>query len=167
MKKNNIKTVKSGSLEKGSGMVEILIAASLMGVILIAIINVYSSLTALSLQNTEKIQSTFLLEEGVEAVRVMRDTSWTTISGYPTGTTMYLRFQSGAWVATMTPQVVDDFYRTITFNKPGRDASFNLMPLGGTDDPNTRRITISVSWEGKGGTTTKSVETYVFNTFGN
>lgn len=153
--------------QRGSGMIEILIAAALMGVILIAVINVYSSLTALSLQNTDKIQSTFLLEEGVEAIRTMRDASWSNISNMTVGQTYYLRFQSGAWLATTTPQIVDDFWRTATVSNVSRDGSFNIVSSGGTVDANTRKVQISVAWEVKTGTTTRSVDTYIFNTFGN
>jgi Tfp pilus assembly protein PilV len=156
------------SKQKGTGMVEILIAAGIMAIVMVAVINVYHSLAALSLQNTEKIQSTFLLEEGVEAIHVMRDNSWTTnIAALSTNPTYYFRFQGGTWVATTTPQIIDEFTRTFRLADVSRDGSFNIVTLGGSNDANSRKVTVTVSWYARAGTTTASVDTYIFNTFNN
>lgn len=148
-------------------MVEVIIASAIMGSVIIGIINAYRSLVDISLQNTEKIQSTFLIEEGVEAVRVMRDTSWSNIASSTVGTTYYLKWRNGNWTATTTPQIVDIFTRTIVYSNAYRDGSFNLVESGGTADTNSRKATVSVAWPGQAGTTTRSVDLYIFKTFNN
>jgi Tfp pilus assembly protein PilV len=152
----------------GTGMVEVIMAAAIMGIVLITVINVYHSLATMSLQNTSKIQTTFLLEEGVEALRVMRDSGWNTyIAPLTVGRTYYLKFQGGLWVATTTTQVIDDYTRSFVLADVNRDGSFNITTSGGSADANSRKATVTITWDDKNGTTTKTVDTYLFNTFGN
>lgn len=150
-------------------MVEILIASGILGIVMITVINVYHSLAALSLQNTEKIQSAFLLEEGVEAVRVMRDAGWAAnIVSLTVDQPYYLRFQDSTWTATTAPQIIDGFDRTVTFSNVMRDADFNVVSSGGTvADASSRKATVSISWATRLGTSTGSVDTYISNSFGN
>ncbi len=165
---NRIPNIRPASGQAGTGMVEVLIASGIMAVVLVTVIGVYHSLAALSMQNTEKIQSAFLLEEGVEAIRIMRDSGWTSnIGPLSVNQTYYFRLQGGVWQATTTPQIVDEFERRVVVSDVYRDGSFNIVNSGGTLDANSRKALISVSWSTKSGTSTISAETYVFNTFNN
>lgn len=160
-------------LKKGFGMVEVIIASAIMGAVIVSVISVYHSLAEISLQNTPHIQSSFLLEEGVELVKVMRDTSWASIASSTVDTAYYLgwtRTSSPTAVATSSPNNLLDlniFTRTVTFSNVNRDTDFNIVSSGGTLDPYSRKATIQVSWPTDKGTTTKSVETYIFRTFNN
>lgn len=153
----------------GFGMVEVVIASAIMGAVTVSVISVYHSLANISLQNTPHIQATFLLEEGVEAVKVMRDTSWSNIASSTLATPYYLKWEpvSGTWVATTSLQLVDIFTRSLVFSEVERDGDFNIITNGGTVDPNSRKVTVEVAWPSDEGTTTKSVETYIFKTFNN
>ncbi len=164
----NNKSKYAGSRSEGSagtGLVEVVIASAILGTVIVSVISVYLSLARISLQNTEKVQSTFLLEEGTEAVRLIRDTSWTGISSAALNTDYHLRWQGGTWVATTAPQAIDEFTRTIRYSSVSRDGSFNILPSGGVNDSGTRKATVSVSWTGQAGTTSRSVDMYIFNTF--
>ncbi len=167
-----LKTIKNQSTisksQKGTGMVEVLIAAGIMAIVLVTVINVYHALAALSLQNTEKIQSAFLLEEGVEAVRILRDRGWTAnIASLSSEGVYYLNFQGGTWVATTSRQIIDGFDRKLVISPVNRDGSFNIVTSGGSVDTNSRKATITVEWNTRNGTTSTSIDTYVFNTFNN
>lgn len=151
--------------QKGFGMVEVLIASGIMSVVIVTIIGVYHSLAELSLENTPKIQAAFLLEEGTEAIRLMRDTTWARVASTTLGTTYYLRWQSGSWVATTSPQMVDIFTRTIVFSSVQRDGSFNIVNSGGSVDNSSRKATIAVTWPTQNGTSSRSIDMYIFNTF--
>lgn len=153
--------------KKGMGMVEVLIASAVMAVVLISIISVYNSMAELSLKNTDVVQANFLLEEGAEALRIMRDTSWQRISTTTLGTPYRFYWDNTTWVATTSVVLVDQFDRTFVFEPVYRDMNFNIVPSGGTIDTGTRKATISVAWLRNGATTTKSIETYVFNRLNN
>ncbi len=159
---------------KGSGMVEILIASGIISVVIMTIINVYSSLASISLLNTDKVQASFLLEEGAEAVRLLRDTSWSNISSLTASTTTYYLYwpvaatsTSATWRATTTPQLVDEMRRSFKVYTVSRDSNFDIVTSGGSNDAGSRRVVITVAWPTLYGTTTKSLEMYIFNTFNN
>ena len=148
-------------------MVEVIIASAIMAMVLVSIISVYNSMAKLSLQNTDAVQANFLLEEGAEIVRVMRDTSWAQIASTTDGVIYRFYWNSTTWVATTSVFTVDQFDRTVVFSPVNRDADFNITSTGGTLDANSRKATISVAFQRDGATTTKSLEIYTFNTFRN
>lgn len=153
--------------KQGMGMVEVIIASAVMSIVLVSIISVYSSLAELSLKNTEVVQANFLLEEGAEILRIMRDDGWQNIESTTVNTQYRFLWNNTTWVATTSLVLVDQFDRTVVLQNVNRDTNFNIVSTGGILDPGTRKANISVSWNRKNATTTKMIETYVFNTLNN
>ena len=75
---------------------------------MIYIADVYGNFLKLSLENTEKVQAVFLLDEGVEAVKTMRNYAWSAVASSTAGTTYYLTWQNSRWQSTTTPNVIDN-----------------------------------------------------------
>ncbi|MBU3668441.1 MAG: hypothetical protein FGM57_00570 [Candidatus Taylorbacteria bacterium] len=155
----------------GLSLVEVLIAAAIMTASVSSIIGAYGGLTALSIKNTAYVQAAMLLEEGAEAVKMMRDSGWSqNIASQANNTALGLAWSSSTgWRATSSVPLVDGFfYRTVTFSAVSRDAStFDIVTSGGNADSNTRKATISVSWFANGATTTRTIDTYIHNRFNN
>ena len=59
------------------------------------------------------------------------------------------------------------FERIFTIENVGRDANDDIIGSGGINDPDTKKIVVSVSWRGRNGTTTESMSTYITNLFSN
>lgn len=154
------------SRTKGSSLVEAIIAIAVIVVVLSGIISVYPVLFRLSLGTVDKAQASLLLEEGVEAVKVMRDTNWNgTIGALTYDASYYVSFSGGTWTVTTVPAMIDGlFERTIAVSEVFRDGSDNIN-VAGTSDPNTRKLTVYVSWWDQGATTTRSISTYVTKLF--
>lgn len=168
IRNNNLKK----DFKSGMGLVEIIIASSIVIASLVSIIGVYNSMAALSIRNTDNVQATFLAEEGVEIVRILRDKGWANIASSTLGSTysFYWNNASSTWVSTTTVISTDIFERTVTYESVFRDINFNIVKgsfAGGTLDPNSRMVTVQVSWPTTAGTSTKSIESYIFNTFNN
>ena len=72
---------------RGFMMVEILVAASIITVSILASMAVTQKSVSISRQAFHINQAAFLLEEGVEAVRTIRDNGWANISALIVGTT--------------------------------------------------------------------------------
>lgn len=155
----------------GLSLVEVLIASAIIATSVASIIGAYGGLTSLSIKNTPFVQAAMLLEEGAEAVKMMRDSGWTTNIGNKTNGVPYGFTWSSAtgWRATSSVPLVDNFfYRTVTFSPVSRDnTSFDIVTSGGTADTNTRKATISVSWIHNNATTTRSIDMYIHNRFNN
>lgn len=155
-------------LSKGFSLIEVVIGSAIISVSLVAIIGVFSSLVSLSSKNTSRVQSSMLLEEGVEAVRTMRDFGWTSNIGSLTQNTPYYLYWNGSrWTATTTASTIDNYFsRTITLSPAYRDGNYDLTQSG-TVDSSARLIRVDVTWNEKGATSTKTLSSYVFNTFNN
>lgn len=155
---------------KGMSLVEVLVASAIIMTSVVAIMGAYGGLSTLSMGNTPKVQAAMLLEEGAEALRLMRDAGYASqIASLSNGTSYGLAWSNGQWRATTTRAAIDSqFYRTFTLSAVNRDAtSYNIVATGGTPDAGTRKATVSVSWRDRGATSTRTVELYIYNTFNN
>ncbi len=154
--------------KRGLSLIEVLIGAAIVSSAIIYIANSYANFVSLSGSNTTRIQATFLLDEGVEALKTMRGESWSqNISNLTASTTYYFVWSTNKWKATTTPQVIDGvFTRTFVLTPVYRDANFNIAQSG-TLDAGSKRVDLTVLWSDKGATTTKNLSMYMFNIFNN
>ncbi len=155
--------------KKGATLIEALIATSIIMAFLIALVSVHNTYLNSSFSDLFEVKATYLAEEGIEAVKGLRDASWTNnIVSQTNGTSYYLVFSNGAWALTTTPVLIDSkFSRTVTFSTVNRDSSSDIVISGGNPDPNTRKVTVVVSWPFGGATATRSIESYITNIFSN
>lgn len=158
---------------RGFGLVEIIVAVSLIVTGLVALMGTSALSHQVAGDATRELQAAFLLEEGVEAVKSLRDKSWQTyISPLVAGTGYYLSYVSigsyNKWVLTTPSSVIDGvFTRKVQIGNVYRDANDDIA-ASGTLDVNTKQVTVTVSWQGRGGVTkTKTVSTYMTNLFSN
>lgn len=156
--------------KNGFGMLEIVIGAALISVSLFGVVAVSSASLKATENATHSIQAAFLLEEGMEVMRFLRDSGWNTyIAPLNTATPYYLNFSAGAWTTTSS-QVLDIdgiFERTFVINDVYRNIDDDIVTSGGTIDPNTKKITFSVSWSLRGITITKTISAYLTNILDN
>lgn len=147
---------------------EVLVGASIFLVVLLGLSSALNIIIQASLANTPKIQGTLLAEEGLEAVRVMRDNGWTAnIQPLASNTNYFLTFNGATFKSTTTPSYIDGtFYRTFRLSDVYRNSSQDISGSG-TLDPKTKLVTVSVSWSFHGATTTESIPTYLTNIFNN
>jgi Prokaryotic N-terminal methylation motif len=159
--------MKSINIQKGISLVEVMIASSIVGLSMIYISNVYGNFLTLSLENTDKVQAVFLLDEGVEAIKTMRSYTWSTIGSSTPGIVYYLTWQNNRWQSTTTSVLVNNkFIRKYTVSDVYRDpTTLNIVDVGGTLNSDSKIINMDVSWNYKGSTSTKSTSFYMFNLY--
>ncbi|MFA5934902.1 MAG: hypothetical protein WC827_03405 [Candidatus Paceibacterota bacterium] len=165
--KSSIKNSLAG-VKKGIGLVEVLVAIFIFTIVLSSLIlvsNMYLSGAGDSIKLT---QASYIAEEGIEAVKTIRDDNWTKISDITSGQAYYLYFNtaSSTWQATTTKIYTDSFLRSFVLNNAVRNSITKDISDSGVEDPKTKKLTVSVSWYGKAGTTTKSLETYITDVVG-
>jgi type II secretory pathway pseudopilin PulG len=155
-------------MKKGMGLVEVLVAVFIFTIILSSLILVSNMYLSGAGDNLRLTQAAYLAEEGVEAVKTIRDNSWTNISAMATGTKYYLATTSSAWATTTTKVYIDNFFlRYFILEDAMRDNnSRDILDTGTIVDSKTRKLTVFVSWLGKTGTTTKSLKTYITDIVG-
>ena len=146
-------------------MVEILVAASIIAISILAAMAVSQKALQVSRQALHTAQAAFLLEEGAEAVRIVRDNGWGAISSLTSGAAYFPVFSGGTWTLSATPNSVGIFTRTMSVASVKRDNATGDIASTGADDPGTKLITVSISWPEGGMTKTKSLQFYIMDIF--
>ncbi|MFA5954427.1 MAG: type II secretion system protein [Patescibacteria group bacterium] len=142
---------------KGFGMIELLAAMALAIFIIPGMLQFSFSMTRIINGQERRVEAAYLAEEGIEAVRTMRDRSWsTTIAGLTLNTDYYPTIQSNVWSLSLTdPGVLLGRYtRTVKLQSVNRDTSSDIVvppAVGGVEDAETRFVSSTVSWTEPGG----------------
>ncbi len=157
--------------KSGFAIVEIVVASAVIAVALFGLLGAGQYYLRLARDTNRNVQAQALLEEGLEALRSMRDESYAAqISPLSTsGTTYYLYWNGSLWRSTTTTQLVSGlFTRSFSVAAVSRDVNDEIVSSGGTNDPNTRKFTVSVTWLGSNGSTSqKTISEYLTNYFNN
>ncbi|MFZ2521968.1 MAG: type II secretion system protein [Minisyncoccia bacterium] len=160
----NLKKKRKMSSGSGFGLVEVILGASIILLVVVSIVQSYNVYINYALSNQNNIEANFLLEEGVEAVVFLRDQGFASnIGSLTASTTYYLYFSGTTWQATSTIQYIDNaFLRGFALYSVSRDVNDDIS-VSGTNDPNTKKLTVSVSYPSGHSTTTKTLSTYITN----
>src|ERR1035437_2362130 len=137
--------MKNKNKKSGFMTIEAMVAISIIVIAVLAAMAVTQKSIYVSRQSLHVSQASFLLEEGAETVRILRDNSWSNISGLTVGTNYYSTF-SGSWTLSTTPGVVGIFTRKINIATIYRNATTGDIANTGTSDAGTKLVTITVSW---------------------
>ena len=150
----------------GFGLIEIVVGVSIISLALMGTVFLGGSYEKLSRSTLAAVKAEFLLEEGVEGLRSMRDTGWQNIAWLVSGASYFIDFNNGVYVATTSPQIIDGVYtRTVTVASVYRDSNFRIVSNGESLDNETKDVTISIEWREGNATTTRSLRTYLANLF--
>lgn len=149
--------------KKGAGLIEVVIASGIVMLLFSGIVSVFNFYLRRSINTTDNVKAEILSEEGLEALRVVRDSGFSNISSLSRNTDHYLEFNGSTFVSTTTAEIVDEvFYRKFRVYDVYRDASLNISESG-TLDSDIIKCTVFVSWLENGATTTRELSTYLGN----
>lgn len=144
----------SGS-KKGISIIEILVVIGIIGIAFATILGLASRSLRISTLVKETILADNLAREAVEQVRNFRDgTDWSSngLGTLTTGVDYYPRKTIDIppkWTLVLGQETIGNFKRKVIFNEVQRDAYDNIVESGGSNDPNTRKVTAIVSWPDK------------------
>lgn len=138
--------------------------AIFLTIVMVGVTTVVGSFSTNQLGNEETF-ATLYAQEGIEAARSIKNQGWQTpfqstscISGC--GITNL----EGSWKWLASNNVLDGYTRTITVTNVQRDGNGNVVESGGTDDPDTKKISSEVSWNfSPTRNNTLTLETYLTN----
>jgi len=141
--------------KKGSLLIEIVVAITIIGTALFSLLGLATF--SLRVQNLiEKYnKANNLVQEELEAVRNFRDgTDWD-VNGIGTLVPGIAYFAQKSlddppkWNLVSGQELIDIFTRKVVSSDVMRDVNGNIVESGGVNDPETKKITVSVFWEGK------------------
>jgi len=149
---------------KGSTLLEVVVVTGILASITLAVLGTLSLLSRFHQKDMLTIKGELLAEEGIEALRFIKASGWNSLSAIPSGQTKYLSLGVSSWSVTDTPEVIDGaFWRSVRVLQVMRDSSDDIVPSGGTIDPNTLLLESSVSWNWRDATSTAEYQAYITN----
>ncbi|MBZ9572045.1 prepilin-type N-terminal cleavage/methylation domain-containing protein [Patescibacteria group bacterium] len=141
--------------KKGISIIEILIVIAIIVIAFASLLGVATFSLRVSTLIKETNQANVLAQETIEVVRNFRDgTDWN-INGLGTLTvenTYHLEKTADIppqWNLVLGEETINGFVRKVIFSDVQRDANDNIVETGGTNDPNTKKVTATVSWRDK------------------
>ena len=146
---------KKLKIEKGISLIELLVVIFIIVITLTSLLGIAAFSLRISTLMRETAQSNNLAQETMEAVRNFRDgKTWDTdglgtltagVAYYPKKTTDI----PPKWQLIQGEETIDSFKRKVVFLNAQRDADDNIVESGGTADPNTKKVTVTVFWKEK------------------
>lgn len=153
----------------GFGLIEMIVGAAVLSSSLLGISTFFQLALRTSGTTQAMFQGDYLLEEGMEAMKIFRDLSYTNnFQKMSTTTTYYFSWNGTNWATTTANTFIDGkFERKFTLTDVKRDANSDIA-TSGTYDPDIKLVTVSVAWNSPLiGTTTRSIQAYITNIFNN
>jgi len=141
---------------RGFGLVEVVVGAAILSVAFVGLAAAFQLALQVNRDTLHNLQAHFLLEEGVEVMRLLRDQSWENISTLSTTTSYSIVFENGTWATSTDEMFISNmFKRTVTIEDVYRDSTDDITQNGGTYDPGTRKVSVSIARSDGMATTTK------------
>ncbi|OGC97823.1 hypothetical protein A2634_05400 [Candidatus Amesbacteria bacterium RIFCSPHIGHO2_01_FULL_48_32] len=132
-------------LTKGQSLIEVLTAVGLTAVLLPALITGLVASREGRAQLAQRSEATELAREAAEALRVIREKGW--INMAVTGPYHPVLDGTGnSWTLASGSQLINGFTRVMVISDAQRDANNDIVASGGTPDPSTKKVDITVSW---------------------
>jgi len=128
---------------KGQTLVELLIAIGLMAIIIPALLVGLMTARSGKPQQKQRLQAIALVKEAEESLRNVRENGWVT---FAVNGTYHPLVSGSSWALASGIETIGDFTRQIVISDAYRDENGNLVTTGGTMDPSTKKVDITVSW---------------------
>lgn len=170
---DKVQKLKKQCSEEGVGIIDVIISIAVVSVAFWG----FSQIAILGFKILERseiaTEAAYLAEEGIEAVKSVRNESWSTnIAILNVGQDYFPMVSGTKWIlVTDDPGLINNrLKRTVTFDRVYRDANDNISEIG-TEDPGTRKVTASIFWgetlesavEFTGGTTDTDLASFPSN----
>lgn len=137
--------MKKSSTKFGFSVIEVVISVGILLAIVVAVSIALQTFLQLSRHTSDVTQATLLLEEGAEALLIMRDLDWdTNIDSLSLNTPYSFHWNGSAYAFSVSPVTIDGKYRReVVFEEFRRDGNGVPDDNGDVDD-NTLLARISV-----------------------
>ncbi|PWB39027.1 MAG: hypothetical protein C3F02_00200 [Parcubacteria group bacterium] len=135
------------SNKKGFSIIELVVAIALFAILAAGVMNVAINNYRTYYGVGDKQVLMQFAQEGVEAARAIADYSWVTFKNGVGGNHGVTK-TSGIWGFSGTSDRLSAFTRVVTVANVQRDSNGNIVSSNGSDDPQTKKVTVTVSGSG-------------------
>jgi len=128
----------------GQSLIEVLVAIGLAAVILPALLTGFVISREGKASEGQRILAAGYLRETAEAVKSIRSEDW---NAFAVNGTYHPVVSVGSWTFASGPETVDGFTKSVIIADVSRDGSGALVASGGTVDPSSKQVDLTVSWD--------------------
>lgn len=155
--------------KRGISIVEIIIAAGVMGVSIVGITGAIQVYLKIVYQNTREAQAVLYLDETAEILQYLRDVSYSTHFEDFDEEQEYTVFWNGTGyeMSTSTVTLPYDMNRSVQLLSVARDSSDQIVETGGTIDTQTTKAIVTIAWPYADGVETVSAEVLIHDLYEN
>jgi Tfp pilus assembly protein PilV len=152
-------------IRKGFTIMEVLVAPAILLMVVFAVMNSFTAYIKTSKNSLNTVKASYLLDEGVEVMKIFRDISWSkNIVSNPVDTPFRIFWNTNSFATTSSETLIEGkFDRTIVLSNVYRDNLTKDISEFGTIDDNIRKVDVFVSWNDGSGTNIKTLSTYITN----
>lgn len=127
----------------GQYLIEVVIALSIFSFFVVGAMFAIGRYANSSLRSMEYADASQIVKESFAAVRSVGYNNWTDLASGAYGLTS----ASGAWQLQASPDVTKNKYtRTVTISSVQRDNNCVIVSNGGMNDPDTKKVTVAITW---------------------
>lgn len=168
-----MKILLPNTSKRGFGLTEIIVGLAIAVAVLVGTFASLNRYFKEGISNEKRVQAVLLAEEGMEAIRYIRDKGWSsTIDSLATGDEYYLEYAtSTGWsaVSDNPGYILGEFKRSFVLKDVYRDdTTDDIVSSTSPDssiDEGTRKAVILVAWKDHNSTSTITMESYITNIF--
>jgi Tfp pilus assembly protein PilV len=129
--------------QSGATIVEVLVAIALTGIFLPVLATALMAASAGKASSAQQIQAQGLIREATDAVRSVREKGWSNVS---TDGTYHPTISGSAWALSSGSETIGNYTRQIDVTSTHRNDAGAIVSTGGTADPSTKHVVVTVSW---------------------
>jgi type II secretory pathway pseudopilin PulG len=129
----------------GMSVIEVMLATVMFAILATGGIATIVHSFSVNRRGEEETQATLMAQEGIEAVRSIKNKGWANLSAGTTG----VATTGNTWGFDGNPDVNGRFTRTIQIDQVMRNSSGVIVNSGGTVDPDTMKVTFTSSTQKK------------------
>ncbi len=126
----------------GFSVVEVTLAVALFAIFGVGVVVAVISNLSLNQSGQEQTIASQYASEGVEAIRSIKNQNFSALTNGNWGIVQ----SGGVWTLSGANNTWDKYTRVINISSVQRDVSGNIVASGGTVDPDTKKVTVTVSW---------------------
>ncbi len=128
---------------KGQTLVELILAMGIAALIFPALLTGFISSREGKVQETKRMEAITLLKEAEQAVRSVRNNNWNT---FAVNGTFYPALSGSVWTLVSGTTVTNGFTQAIEISDVSRNTAGDIVSSGGTNDPSSKKVVITISW---------------------
>lgn len=129
--------------QAGATIVEVLVAIALTGIFMPVLATALVAAHAGRASSIQQLQAQSLIKEATEAVRNVREKGWANVA---TDGTYHPVPGTSDWSLASGAETINGFTWQIVISTPQRNAAGTIVTSGGTNDPSTKHVAVTVAW---------------------